>query len=64
MTKEIFTVETVDDFIQYNEANDYDLAFNPNGPTLMTVYDSEMEKLRVFNLEHVVSYGWVSASSV
>lgn len=59
----MFTVQTTKKQRDFPRAEDYELSFNERGPTFLTVYDGpsygdDSEKLRVFNMRHVVDYGW------
>lgn len=61
-----FTVQTVDgEKYAPTIASSYRREFNPNGLNFLEIYgnddfeDGEI-KLRVFNLDHVIYYGWES----
>jgi hypothetical protein len=58
-----FTVTTVDDYHRFDIATRYMNNFNQTAPSFLEVYgDDDFEDgettLRIFNLDHVVDYGW------
>lgn len=62
-TGDTFTVQTIEERHEFEEATTYRAVPNPDLPNFLQVLKNDSTedgetKLRVFQLDHVIDYGW------